>query len=72
MCLYEGGVAEKCVRKITVFLIAAVLILSLAGCGGGQKAINERAGYYRATSVVENGDKAHISSMLEKRDFVPV
>ena len=55
----------KCIRKITVFLIAAVLILSLSGCGGGQKAINECAGYYRATSVVENGEEADLKGFFE-------
>ena len=43
--------------QMAVQLVLISLVLSLTACGGADKALAERAGYYKATNVVQNGEE---------------
>ena len=52
-------------KKATILMMILALLLSLASCGGDKKAMGERAGYYKATSVVEDGKEADLKGFFE-------
>lgn len=51
--------------QMAVQLVLISLVLSLTACGGADKALAERAGYYKATNVVQKSLKSCSVRTLE-------
>ena len=52
-------------KKKISFGLAFAMVLSLTACGGADKALAERAGYYKATNVVQNGEELDLDRICE-------
>ncbi|MBR1909597.1 MAG: hypothetical protein IJ821_03320 [Lachnospiraceae bacterium] len=51
--------------QMAVQLVLISLVLSLTACGGADKALAERAGYYKATNVVQNGEELDLKNFFD-------
>ena len=51
--------------QMAVQLVLISLVLSLTACGGADKALAERAGYYKATNVVRNGEELDLKNFFD-------
>ena len=51
--------------QMAVQLVLISLVLSLTACGGADKALAERAGYYKATNVVQNGEELDLNNFFD-------